>query len=53
MSEALCSVFFLLLSRDCIFNYLIDRKTLVNTLFCVETHREVFICEKNRGTCKV
>ena len=25
----------LLLSRDCIFNYLIDRKTLVNTLFCV------------------
>ena len=38
-------VFYLLelLSRDCIFNYIINRKTLINTLFCEKTQWRVYV----------
>ena len=36
-----------MLSRDSIFNYIIDRKTLINTLFCVDTEYTDFISPKN------
>ena len=43
-----------LISRDSIFNYLIDQKTMINSLFCKETDYTVFISplRKERVTKK-
>ena len=38
----------ILLSRDSIFNYCIDRKTLVNTVFCVKTDRTVSVVYRRK-----
>jgi hypothetical protein len=32
-----------LMSRDSLFNYIIDRKTLINTCFCIQSDRTVLI----------
>ena len=39
-----------LLSRDSIFNYIINRKTLINTLFCSQTEWRVYVPYKQQVT---
>ena len=37
-----------LISRDSLYNYIIDRKTLINTILCVQTNYTFFIDVTNK-----
>ena len=41
-----------LMSRDSLFNYIIGRKTLINTIFCVQTNHTVLIDVTNKKSKK-
>ena len=41
-----------LMSRDSLFNYIIGRKTLINTIFCVKTDQTFLIDVTNKNINK-